>query len=216
MLVAYVSGHAAGEGAGRRRAEAARGRPEALFSTLGRVAARGIETQVLAEKMDDWVDGAGRQHGRRRAAASTTTRSGSHRHWPADAAAPASTKRRAARSATGCTSRTARSRTISASCRAPGTPGRATPRAAAARTRRRCWHAGRRCRAADRDPADRALVRSVHGVRRPRRRRAAARDRRGEGRMSAGVAIPSAPTHPLATSWCASTCGRSRCASRTG
>ncbi len=31
--------------------------PEALFSTLGRVAARGIETLVLAEKMDDWVDG---------------------------------------------------------------------------------------------------------------------------------------------------------------
>jgi [NiFe] hydrogenase large subunit/hydrogenase large subunit len=31
--------------------------PEALFSTLGRVAARGIETQVLAEKMEDWVNG---------------------------------------------------------------------------------------------------------------------------------------------------------------
>jgi Ni,Fe-hydrogenase I large subunit len=30
--------------------------PEALFSTLGRVAARGIETQVLADKMGDWVD----------------------------------------------------------------------------------------------------------------------------------------------------------------
>jgi len=30
--------------------------PEALFSTLGRVAARGIETQVLVEKMGDWVD----------------------------------------------------------------------------------------------------------------------------------------------------------------
>jgi [NiFe] hydrogenase large subunit/hydrogenase large subunit len=30
--------------------------PEALFSTLGRVAARGIETQVLADKMADWVD----------------------------------------------------------------------------------------------------------------------------------------------------------------
>ncbi|HEU0032584.1 MAG TPA: nickel-dependent hydrogenase large subunit [Kofleriaceae bacterium] len=29
---------------------------EALFSTLGRVAARGIETLVLAEKMGDWVD----------------------------------------------------------------------------------------------------------------------------------------------------------------
>jgi Ni,Fe-hydrogenase I large subunit len=30
--------------------------PEALFSTLGRVAARAIETQVLADKMNDWVD----------------------------------------------------------------------------------------------------------------------------------------------------------------
>jgi hydrogenase large subunit len=30
--------------------------PEALFSTLGRVAARGIETQVLVEKISDWVD----------------------------------------------------------------------------------------------------------------------------------------------------------------
>jgi Ni,Fe-hydrogenase I large subunit len=30
--------------------------PEALFSTLGRVAARGIETQVLADKMGDWVN----------------------------------------------------------------------------------------------------------------------------------------------------------------
>ena len=30
--------------------------PEALFSTLGRVAARGLETALLAEKMGDWVD----------------------------------------------------------------------------------------------------------------------------------------------------------------
>jgi Ni,Fe-hydrogenase I large subunit len=30
--------------------------PEALFSTLGRVAARGIETQVLVEKLDGWLD----------------------------------------------------------------------------------------------------------------------------------------------------------------
>jgi [NiFe] hydrogenase large subunit/hydrogenase large subunit len=28
---------------------------EALFSTLGRIAARGIETQVIAEKMGDWI-----------------------------------------------------------------------------------------------------------------------------------------------------------------
>ena len=30
--------------------------PEALFSTLGRVAARGIETLVLAERMEGWLD----------------------------------------------------------------------------------------------------------------------------------------------------------------
>ncbi len=30
--------------------------PEALFSTLGRVAARGIETLLLAEKMEGWLD----------------------------------------------------------------------------------------------------------------------------------------------------------------
>ncbi len=30
--------------------------PQALFSTLGRIAARAIETQVIVEKMQDWVD----------------------------------------------------------------------------------------------------------------------------------------------------------------
>ncbi|OFW05183.1 MAG: hydrogenase [Acidobacteria bacterium RIFCSPLOWO2_02_FULL_68_18] len=57
MLVAYASGHArvkALVGAVLTRLGVG---PEALFSTLGRVAARGIETQVLAEKMADWVDG---------------------------------------------------------------------------------------------------------------------------------------------------------------
>ena len=56
MLVAYVSGHA-------RVRELVNGvlsqlgvGPEALFSTLGRVAARGIETQLLAERMEGWVD----------------------------------------------------------------------------------------------------------------------------------------------------------------
>ena len=56
MLVAYVSGHARVKelvGAVLKQLNVG---PEALFSTLGRVAARGIETQVLAEKMDAWVD----------------------------------------------------------------------------------------------------------------------------------------------------------------
>ena len=57
MLVAYVSGHArVKELVGGALKQLGVG-PEALFSTLGRVAARGIETQVIAEKMDDWVDG---------------------------------------------------------------------------------------------------------------------------------------------------------------
>jgi len=56
MLVAYASGHErvrelVGAVLGHLGVGA-----EALFSTLGRVAARGIETQVLAEKISDWVE----------------------------------------------------------------------------------------------------------------------------------------------------------------
>jgi [NiFe] hydrogenase large subunit/hydrogenase large subunit len=56
MLVAFVSGHARVKelvGAVLKQLNVG---PDALFSTLGRVAARGIETQVIAEKMDAWVD----------------------------------------------------------------------------------------------------------------------------------------------------------------
>ena len=56
MLVAFVSGHARVKelvGAVLKQLNVG---PDALFSTLGRVAARGIETQILAEKMDSWVD----------------------------------------------------------------------------------------------------------------------------------------------------------------
>ena len=56
MLVAYARGHArVRELVGAVLAKLGIG-PEALFSTLGRVAARGIETQVLVEKLDDWLD----------------------------------------------------------------------------------------------------------------------------------------------------------------
>jgi len=65
MLVAFASGHA-------RVQELVKGAlgklgvgAEALFSTLGRVAARGIETQVLAEKIEDWVDALAQNMGRR-------------------------------------------------------------------------------------------------------------------------------------------------------
>jgi Ni,Fe-hydrogenase I large subunit len=56
MLVAYSSGHAQV----KPLVDAVLGKlgvgPEALFSTLGRIAARGIETQVLVDKIGDWVD----------------------------------------------------------------------------------------------------------------------------------------------------------------
>ncbi|HSL69562.1 MAG TPA: nickel-dependent hydrogenase large subunit, partial [Longimicrobiales bacterium] len=54
MLVAYASGHKDVQ----ELTNAALGKlgvgPEALFSTLGRTAARGIETVLLARKMNDW------------------------------------------------------------------------------------------------------------------------------------------------------------------
>jgi len=39
--------------------------PEALFSTLGRIAARAVEAQVLVESMDRWVNGLADNMGRR-------------------------------------------------------------------------------------------------------------------------------------------------------
>ncbi len=56
MLVAYAAGHSrVRELVNQVLAHLGVG-PEALFSTLGRVAARGIETQVIAEKMAGWID----------------------------------------------------------------------------------------------------------------------------------------------------------------
>jgi hydrogenase large subunit len=55
-LVAYASGDAGV----RRKVDATLKQlsvgPEALFSTLGRVAARAIETQILVERLDVWMD----------------------------------------------------------------------------------------------------------------------------------------------------------------
>jgi Ni,Fe-hydrogenase I large subunit len=56
MLVAYASGHQRVRELVNATLSALGLGPEALFSTLGRVAARGIETQVVAERMSAWVD----------------------------------------------------------------------------------------------------------------------------------------------------------------
>jgi hydrogenase large subunit len=56
MLMAYASGHPRAKALVDTVLKTLNVGPEALFSTLGRVAARGIETQILAEKMEGWVD----------------------------------------------------------------------------------------------------------------------------------------------------------------
>jgi [NiFe] hydrogenase large subunit/hydrogenase large subunit len=67
MLVAYLSGHERV----KELVDLVLGKlavgPEALFSTLGRIAARGIETQVLVDKMGDWLDELTANMGPRRA-----------------------------------------------------------------------------------------------------------------------------------------------------
>jgi [NiFe] hydrogenase large subunit/hydrogenase large subunit len=84
MLVAYASGHRDA----RELVNTALGKlgvgPQALFSTLGRVAARGIETVLLAHKMEDWYG----QLVNRIKSGDTTTFNGSRwnpQDWPARA-----------------------------------------------------------------------------------------------------------------------------------
>jgi Ni,Fe-hydrogenase I large subunit len=56
MLVAYASGHAGVKSLVDSALDKLGVPLDALFSTLGRVAARGLETALLADKMGDWVD----------------------------------------------------------------------------------------------------------------------------------------------------------------
>jgi [NiFe] hydrogenase large subunit/hydrogenase large subunit len=84
MLVAYARGHARV----RELVDAALAKlgvgPSALFSTLGRVAARGIETQVLVEKLDAWLDQLADNMGRGELAIHDNSK-WDPSTWPADA-----------------------------------------------------------------------------------------------------------------------------------
>ena len=55
MIVAYAAGHSRSHELIDALLAALGVGPAALFSTLGRVAARGVETQMVAEKLRDWV-----------------------------------------------------------------------------------------------------------------------------------------------------------------
>ena len=55
MLVAYASGHREVRDMVTETLDQAEVGPEALFSTLGRTAARGMETVLLARRMEQWM-----------------------------------------------------------------------------------------------------------------------------------------------------------------
>jgi hydrogenase large subunit len=55
MLVAYAAGHSRVREVTDFALSSLGVGPEALFSTLGRVAARGVETLVVAEQLQDWI-----------------------------------------------------------------------------------------------------------------------------------------------------------------
>jgi Ni,Fe-hydrogenase I large subunit len=56
MLVAYASGHGRVQEVVNSVLETLGAGPEALFSTLGRTAARGIETLIVAEQLEPWLN----------------------------------------------------------------------------------------------------------------------------------------------------------------
>ncbi len=83
MLVAYASGHPrVQELVNGALGHLGVGAP-ALFSTLGRVAARGIETVVLAEKMEGWLDELAANMGRGELAIADTSK-WDPASWPKD------------------------------------------------------------------------------------------------------------------------------------
>jgi len=56
MLIAYAAGHQRVQQLVTQVLNSLSLPPSALYSTLGRVAARGIETQLIAEKMSEWLN----------------------------------------------------------------------------------------------------------------------------------------------------------------
>ena len=56
MVVGYASGQPEIKAVDRRRAESSQRTPAVLFSTLGRIAARALESQIMAKHLEGWVD----------------------------------------------------------------------------------------------------------------------------------------------------------------
>ena len=162
---AYASGQRRGQGGRDRGAQGAQAcrsrRSSPRWAAPPPAASRRGSSCAGAEE----YDAAARQHQGGRPTHRRHPQLGSGDLAGRSARAWASPRRRAARSATGSTSRTGRSTTTSWSCRAPGTPRRGTRRDSAALRGSADRHAGGGPRAAGRDPAHHPLLRSVPGLR---------------------------------------------------
>ena len=99
----------------------------AMFSTLGRTAARTLESKIVVDQMQGWFDNLIANIKAGDLDRSQSGQMGSLLLADAKPVASASWRRRAARWPTGSSSRTARSPTTRRWCRRPGMPVRATP-----------------------------------------------------------------------------------------
>jgi hydrogenase large subunit len=112
---------------------------EALFSTLGRTAARGLEGSWAAHKMRYFQDKLMTNLKNGDSSDRQSSRNGNPETWPKDCPRASGRPRpRAARSVTGSSSKRARSRIIRLWSRPPGTARRAIRRAISAPLKRHC------------------------------------------------------------------------------
>ena len=222
MLVAYGAGHAAGA-ARSSTASLAEARRRPRGAVLDPRAGRGARHRDPGARREDGRLGrrAGRQHGPRRSAHPRQQQVGARRRWPRrlhGRRLPRGAARRAR--PLGAHRATARSPTTSASCRAPGTPARATRRPSRTVRGGAARHAGRR------SPSSRwrSCARSTPSIRAWRAAstsstRSAAScscegrddDHATDEHRSVADAAPAERIQARASRWSASTCGRCRC-----
>ena len=117
--------------------------PAALFSTLGRIAARALETQLSRDRLVGWIEELGNNLSTGNAAHSQRAKVGPERLGPKRREDSVSSRPRAGRWGTGWRSRTRRSRITRRWCPPRGMRAREMPTVSAAHTKlrslRRRW-----------------------------------------------------------------------------
>ena len=148
FLVAYASGQPEVKTLVDSTLAKLKAPPTALFSTLGRIAARALETQLLASHIVGWIRGTGKQFIDRKPAHSQRAKVGPELLAANHHAALVSLRPRAGRWGTGWRSKTRRSRIIRPWCPPRGMQARETPTVSAARTKPRSLRRRSRTRSA--------------------------------------------------------------------